>query len=159
MCPSFLVWAVCLAHAITENPHQTPGTVPQAGHLRSGLCSLMRFSDCFSSFMEKQAYRAGVGTCSAARASFSSDRGRLLSCLDCVCLRQSWLRCPVSLACIISHRLALGWYAPGYSNFSHFLKSSSLVTLSPSEKQLGFGNGSSGEMRCTDTSDPCLFSP
>lgn len=85
----------------------------------SGLCSLMRFSDCFPSFMKRQAHRAGVGTCSAARASFGSDGGRPLSCLlGCWSLRPGWLASPISLACVISHRLAPGcsmlWQPPSH---------------------------------------------
>lgn len=92
MCLSFPVWAVRLTCAVIGNPHPAPDAVPQARHLLSGLCSLMRFSDCFSSFMERQAHRAGVGTCSAARASFSSDEGRLLPfLLGCLSLRPGGL--------------------------------------------------------------------
>lgn len=136
MCLSFLVWAVCLAHAIKGNPHQTPGAVPQAGHLPFWALlpdEILRLLHLIHEEASLQGRRGNLLGCQSVLQFRARSAASLSSWL---CLRQGWLRCPISLACVVSHRLAPGWDAPRYGDFSsHCQKSHSSASLSPSEKQ------------------------
>lgn len=101
------------------------------------LCFLMRFSDCFPSFTKRQAHKRR-GNLLGARASFSSDGGRLLPCrLGCLSLRPGWLRCPISLVCVSA--IGRPQDAPDCGN----KKSPRQAGPSFSEEQLDFGYQSS----------------